>query len=50
MAKNGEKAETDHVTTSAMVKRPGAVDRRVATAPVRLGRTPTARKGLGKPY
>lgn len=44
-------SENEHVITSQMPKRPGVVDRRVAVAPVRLGRAVSAqnRKGLGKP-
>ncbi len=44
-------AKTTHVTTSSMPKREGTTDRRIAVAPVRLGRNVSgqSRKGLGKP-
>ncbi len=42
-------AKTTHVTTSAMPKKSGVTDRRIAVAPVRLGRTKPPTKGLGKP-
>ena len=43
--------KTTHVTTSSMPKKAGVTDRRIAVAPVRLGRAVSAqsRKGLGKP-
>ena len=41
--------KTTHVTASTMPKKYGTTDRRIATAPVRLARTPPPRTGLGKP-